>query len=512
MSNANQKVVLGSTPTTYIDVAHVARYKYQVEFDDCYRQRVNNGRRIVDSFIQTKRPFYGTNTGYGDNVHTIISDEDMVLLQVNCIRASACTVGEPFNEEAVRAMMFVMLAQLGMGNSGIHLDTMELVRTFLNKGLYPYVPQHGSVGYLNAEAHIALTFMGEGKLYDQGQFRPAAEVLAKHNIPTMMPRPKEGLCLTSGTTSVTALSSLAVYDFIMISKTADISAALSIEALASPLMAYDPRLIGIRPHAGQLKTANNLRRMLSDSQIMIKEGSKKVQESLSIRCIPQVHGSVKEALNMAAERLNIELNSTVDNPVVVFEDNIEEVLMGCNCDGTYIGYAADMAAVAAVNIAKMTERRIDRLLNRHVSGLPGFLIKNVGVNNGMMMCQYTAAGIVAEMRIKSHPATVDSIPTCAFQEDYVSMGYNAALKAYESAQLFKYIPAIEIITSMQSYQFHRKEDLSAIARLLAEKSQEIIPYFEADCNFSEYMEDVAAKICEGFFLDIVEEAIGKLEF
>ncbi len=436
----------------------------------------------------------------------------MTLLQINCIRASACTVGEPFGEEIVRAMMFVMLAQLGMGNSGIHLETMELVRTFLNKGLYPYVPKHGSVGYLNAEAHIALTFMGEGKLFDEGKFSPAAEVLKKHNIQSMVPRPKEGLCLTSGTTSVTAITAMAVYDFVQAAKTADISAAMSIEALASPLMAYDARLIELRKHKGQHKTASNLRKMISDSKIMQNAGKDKVQESLSIRCIPQVHGSVKEALNMAVERLNLELNSTVDNPVVVFEDSTEEVLMGCNCDGTYVGYAADMATVAAVNIAKMSERRVDRLLNHRISGLPGFLIKNVGVNNGMMMCQYTAAGIVAEMRIKSHPATVDSIPTCAFQEDYVSMGYNAAVKAYEAAQLFKYIPAIEIITSIQAHQFYQTDDLSAITRLINDKCKGFIPYFEADCNFSEYMEDVAKKISEGFFIDLVENEIGKLDF
>ncbi len=283
-----------------------------------------------------------------------------------------------------------------------------------------------------------------------------------------------------------------MHDAINIAKTSDISGSLTLEVLKGTLMAMDDRLMQARPHEDQKYTADNIRNILSDSEIIERYNGSKVQDALSVRCMPQLHGAAKKLIKDSMKTIEIELNSSVDNPLIFEgEDNDGVALMGCNADGSYVGMAADTLAIAVTNLSKMCERRIDRLVNRHLSGLPAFLNKNAGINNGLMVAQYSAAGILGEMRIASHPATIDNIPTCANQEDYVSMGYNAALKAYECVNLSKYIFAVELICGTQALDFYDNLKPSKATKEIYNTIRDVVPPIENDINLHPCIEEVA---------------------
>ncbi len=326
-------------------------------------------------------------------------------------------------------MMFVMLCHFGSGHTGIRLETLVLIRDMLNAGISPIVPGHGSVGYLTLEGHIGMVMIGEGKATYQGETLDGAEALERAGLKPVVLSSKEGLILLSGTTSVTAFASLAIYDAQTLSLTADIAGSFTLEVLKGTLMAMDERLMAVRPHPDQINTAANIRAILKDSPMLERCRGHRVQDALSIRCMPQLHGPVKKAVKDAQATLAIELNSSVDNPLIFDEEDGGAVaLMGCNADGTYAGMASDNLCIAITDLCKMSNSRIDRLLNSLVSELPAFLNKNADFNNGLMMIQYASAGLQGELRILAHPAVVDNLTTCANQEDYVNMGYNAAKK------------------------------------------------------------------------------------
>ena len=348
-------------------------------------------------------------------------------------------------------MMFVMLCHFGSGHTGIRLETLVLIRDMLNAGISPIVPGHGSVGYLTLEGHIGMVMIGEGKATYQGETLDGAEALERAGLKPVVLSSKEGLILLSGTTSVTAFASLAIYDAQTLSLTADIAGSFTLEVLKGTLMAMDERLMAVRPHPDQINTAANIRAILKDSPMLERCRGHRVQDALSIRCMPQLHGQVKKAVKDAQATLAIELNSSVDNPLIFDEEDGGAVaLMGCNADGTYAGMASDNLCIAITDLCKMSNSRIDRLLNSLVSELPTFLNKNADFNNGLMMIQYASAGLQGELRILAHPAVVDNLTTCANQEDYVNMGYNAAKKAYDSMHLAKYILAAELICDGQA--------------------------------------------------------------
>ena len=343
-------------------------------------------------------------------------------------------------------MMFVMLCHFGSGHTGIRLETLALIRDMLNAGISPIVPGHGSVGYLTLEGHIGMVMIGEGRAAYQGETLDGAEALKRAGLKPVVLSSKEGLILLSGTTSVTAFASLAIYDAQTLSLTADIAGSFTLEVLKGTLMAMDERLMTVRPHPDQINTAANIRAILKNSPMLERYRGHRVQDALSIRCMPQLHDPVKKAVKDAQATLAIELNSSVDNPLIFDEEDGGAVaLMGCNADGTYAGMASDNLCIAITDLCKMSNSRIDRLLNSLVSELPAFLNKNADFNNGLMMIQYASAGLQGELRILAHPAVVDNLTTCANQEDYVNMGYNAAKKAYDSMHLAKYILAAELI-------------------------------------------------------------------
>ncbi len=495
------------------DVINVSRYNYSVGFSEDYVNRVNKCRKYVDKFSREGKAIYGITTGLGDNCDKFINEEDREIIQRNIILSHTCSVGESLQKECVRAMMFVMLVHFGTGHSGIRIETLELIKNLLNSDVTPFVPRHGSVGYLCLEAHIGEVLIGEGKAYYKNELLPSEEIYKRLNLKPIILSSKEGLTIVSGTTSVTALAALAVYDAVNIAKTSDISGSLTLEVLKGTLMAMDDRLMQVRPHEDQKYTADNIRNILSDSEIIEKYKGSRVQDALSVRCMPQLHGAAKKLIKDSFKTVETELNSSVDNPLIFDGENDEgTALMGCNADGSYVGMAADTLAIAVTNLSKMCERRIDRLVNRHLSGLPAFLNREAGLNSGLMVAQYSAAGILGEMRIASHPATIDNIPTCANQEDYVSMGYNAALKAYECVNLSKYIFAIELICGTQALDFYDDLRPSRATKELYNTIRNVFPSIENDINLHPCIEEVAALIKNEKINECVEKVIGKLKF
>ncbi|PAB56211.1 HAL/PAL/TAL family ammonia-lyase [Anaeromicrobium sediminis] len=507
-----EKVILGGR-LTIEEVVAIARYNKKVEFSKEYINRVIECRKLVDKFSDEERVVYGITTGLGDNCRKFISKEDREIVQINNLRSHATSVGEPLNRECVRAIMVAMIQQLGSGYTGIRLETVDKIRELLNAGVTPFAPRHGSVGYLDIEAHIALVIVGEGKAYYEGELLSGAEALRRADIEPTVIRSKEGLSLVSGTSCVTGLTSLSIYDAMIIGKTNDIAGAMSLEVLKGTLMAMDERLMDVRPHPNQSATGYNIRTILNDSEIIEKYKGYRVQDALSLRCIPQLHGAAKKTIADGKVTIDIELNSSVDNPHLFSTNDGDGIaIMGCNADATYVGMAADTICISMCNMAKMSERRLDRMVNRYVSELPAFLNSNPGLNNGLMIPQYAAAGIVGEIRLLTHPATVDNVPTCALQEDYVSMGYNAALKAYKCMELARYVTAIEIMNAVQAQDFYNDLKPATATRAVYDLVRKEVAFLENDRNMHPDMEYIADMIKEGHIISVVENIVGTLEF
>ncbi len=507
----NKQTIVINGHISLEDLVAVSRYNATVEFSKAFTERVIKCRTFVDEFSKAEQPIYGITTGLGDNVKKFISVEDRKIIQQNHLRSHATSVGEPANDEIVRAIMFVMLCQLGHGYSGIRIETLEQIKKLLNHNIIPYVPMHGSVGYLSLEAHIALVLTGEGKAYVDKKLMSGKDALNIKKLSKIEIESKEGLSLVSGTTSVTGIGALALYDAIQVSKTADISASISLESLKGTLMAFDDRIMRVRPHEDQVNTASNVRRLLSGSEIVQKYDGYRVQDALSLRCIPQLHGASKRQLKDALEVIEIELNASCDNPLIFEEEDAAVALMGCNADGSYVGMSMDALNIAITGLGKMSERRTDRLLNSHVSELPAFLVNNPGLNNGLMISQYTSAGLVAQMRLHAHPATIDNNITCAVQEDYISMGFNASMQAYKNVGFLKYIIATELFTGLQAKDFYEEKSSECLEKLRKEVRVHV-PFIKEDCNMSDYIEQLAVMIQEGEILDTVESLVGPLDF
>ncbi|SHI49038.1 histidine ammonia-lyase [Dethiosulfatibacter aminovorans DSM 17477] len=508
--NDIREVTLGSN-ITLNEIVAVARYGAKVHFSKEYVDRVNRYRGFVEAFAENNERVYGITTGLGDNVKITIDREKRKDINRNHLRAHATSVGEPATRESVRAMMIVMLSHMGNGHAAVSLNTLTQLKDMLNNGITPFVPKNGSVGYLTLESHIALVMLGEGRAYVDSVLVDGDEALKLKGMKSIEADIKEGLSLVSGTTSVTAFGALALYDAIQLAKTADISAAMSLEVLKGTMMAFDERIMKARPHVDQYNTASNVRSILEGSEIVKKYEGYRVQDALSLRCIPQLHGAAKKLINDAKTTMDIELNSSVDNPLIFEEEGRGISLMGCNADGSYVGMSMDSINIAAANLGKMAERRTHRMVNSHVSELPPFLIEDPGFNNGFMMAQYTSAGLVGQMRLKSHPATIDNNITCANQEDYLSMGYNASLQAYENMAHLKYILAIEIFHSVQAGDFYEESSSKGIERIRSLVRKEV-PFITEDCNMNPYIEYISSLIEDGTIVRTLEDETGEMLF
>jgi histidine ammonia-lyase len=506
-----KKVVLGNKIGIEEFVA-VVRYGAKVEFSDEYCQRVKKSRKLLEQWIQEGRIMYGVNTGFGALCNQLITQEETMHLQKNILLSHATSVGSPLTEEEVRATLLVILQNLGQGYSGVRLEILEMYRQFLNFKLTPFAPREGSVGYLSPEAHMALVLIGEGQAYLEGKLLPAQEALSRIGLKPIVLTAKEGLALISGTTSTTGMGALALYDMLKAAVAADIIGAMTLEVLKGTKRAFDERLMSVRPHPEQMNTANNIRKILEDSMIAEHSINYRLQDALSLRCIPQLHGAAKKTLNDALKVIEIEMNSCCDNPILWTGEGDEDVISGGNADSSYVGIEMDSACIAATAIAKMSERRNNRLINGQLSGYPSFLISRAGLNSGLMVPQYTQAGLLNDMKILSYPATVDNIPTCADQEDYVSMGYNAAKKAQEVATKLEYVLAIELLSVYCAHQFV-EDGLSpgAASKAVLEYISHIVPSIEVDTYLYPYINSLKDFIHSGEIIECVQEKIGKLQ-
>ena len=491
ISKASQikEVCIGREPLPLEEFIAAARYGAKVRFSKEYIERVVRSRRLVEKILDENRVVYGLTTGFGDNVRTIIPQDEAVQLQYNILRSHAVSVGEAMPEEGVRAIWLMQLLSLGMGYSGIRFEMLELIAKCLNAGVYPFAPRYGSVQALVIEAQMNLVLIGEGKAWYNGELLDgcealeraglapltpsckeglcltngsnsatalAAEALERAGLAPLTPSCKEGLCLTNGSNSATALAALALYNTIIAVQTADIAAAMSYEALKGNILACDERLHSLKEHPDQSLCADNIRRLLSDSGIIRENKGKRVQDPLVLRSVPQMHGAVKCYIKDAGLDIMEEMASCSDNPILWPEGDDGVALMGANFDSTFSSGGADIISIAAANLAKLLERRIDKLTNRNFSGYPAFLAENPGVDNGYMIIQYTAAGLVNEIRGLALPATADSIPTCANWEDPVSMGLLASQKAWDISQKLQYIVAIELMVTSRAFDIFKE--------------------------------------------------------
>lgn len=493
------------------ELVAIARYGAKVEFSEAYKARVTKSRGLVEKWIDEGRVMYGITTGFGALCTQIITPEETAKLQKNIVLSHSTSVGDPMNIEEVRATMLMVLQNVGQGYCGARLETMEMYRQFLNVGLTPFAPKEGSVGYLSPEAHMAMVLIGEGKAYFEGQLLSSKEALQKAGLEPTVLSSKEGLVLVSGTTGVTALGALALYDMLNASKSADIIGAMTLEVLKGTTRAFDARLMSVRPHEDQGNTAENVRNILGDSQIAKQYRDYRLQDALSIRCIPQLHGAAKKTLKDALKTIETEMNSCCDNPIIWHDGEDGEAISGCNADSSYVGLEMDSACIAATMLAKMSERRNNRLVDGSLSEYPWFLIKNPGLNSGLMIPQYTQAGLLNDMKILSHPASVDGIPTCGNQEDYVGMGYNASKKARQIAEKLEYILAIELLSIYQAHQFMEQELLPGSAsKAVLEEIARTVPIMEEDMYLYPHINTLRELLHTGSLIELVEQKAGRL--
>ena len=434
------------------DLVRVARENEVVEVAGESRIRMERSRAVIEDRLREGVAVYGVNTGFGKFSDVVIGDRDLALLQRHLIVSCCVGVGEPFAVEVVRAMLLLRANSLAAGDSGVRPLVVDGLVAMLNGGVHPIVPQKGSVGAsgdLAPLAHLALVLMGEGRALYGGEVMDGASALQRAGITPVVLQAKEGLSLCNGTQAMTALGALAVHDAQRLADTADIVGALSAEALRAVVAAFDERIQRSRPHAGQVTSARHLRRLLRDSPAIAESARERVQDAYALRCMPQVHGASRDAIGYVRGVVETEMNSVTDNPLVYPDEG--DVLSGGNFHGQPVALVMDFLGIALAELASISERRTERLLNPALNmGLPAFLTEAGGLNDGLMVAQYTAAALVSENKGLAHPASVDSIPTCANQEDHVSMGTIAARQAREILGNAQVVLAIELLCACQA--------------------------------------------------------------
>ncbi len=481
----------------------------RVMLSETAKARVNRAAQAVDRLLARGEIAYGITTGFGAFKDRLIPPDEVETLQRNIIMSHAVGVGDPFDLPTTRAIMLIRANTLARGYSGIRLGTLQLLLDMLNAGVHPLIPQKGSLGAsgdLAPLAHMSLVLMGEGEAAYRGQQLTGIEALRRAGLQPVTLAAKEGLALTNGTAVMCALGALETYHARLLSRVADVAGCLSLEALHGTPLAFDDRIHQLRPYPRQLNCAAYLRAVLVGSEFTRHHDPTNVQDAYTLRCIPQVHGAVRDAIAYAWWAIEIELNSVTDNPLIFVDGDSEEitVLSGGNFHGEPLAIAMDYLSMAMTEMGNISERRIMRLTdqasNAHV--LPAFLTKYGGLNSGFMITQYTAAALATENKVLSHPASVDTIPTSANVEDHVSMGCTAALQTRQINQNVEHILAIELMAAAQGVDF-RKEKLGQTAKL-GQGTQPAynlirlhVPFLEKDAIMYSYLEATRKLISSG---------------
>ncbi len=506
--------MIGAEAVTPDDVTEVARQHRPAVLAPAAVEAINRSHQLATRLAQGDTPVYGLSTGFGALADRYIDPVGRVALQTSLVRSHAATAGDLVDAEVVRGMMLLRARTLASGYSGAKLAVVQGLLDLVNAGITPAVRQHGSLGCsgdLAPLAHVALVLIGEGEVVDgTGALVPAADALAAEGLAPLVLGAKEGLALTNGTDGIQAMLCLTCHDLRRLFRTAEVAAAMSVEALLGTDQAFLPELISLRSHPGQGASARNLMALLAGSEVVAshRHGDARVQDAYSLRCAPQVLGAARDSLDHACSVVARELSSAIDNPVVLTDGRV----MSCgNFHGAPLGYVADFMAIAAADVGSMAERRTDRLLDpARSNGLPPFLAADPGVDSGLMLAQYTSAALVADCRRLAMPASVDNIPTSAMQEDHVSMAWAAAAKLRQAVANLVQVVAIELMTAARALELRPHRPAPATAAVMA-GLRDHVPGFGPDRYMAPEIEGTSRLVASGEVLGWAESACGPLQ-
>ena len=514
-SNSSKKVTLSTSGLTFEDVIAVARHGAQAELSQSAIEAMNSSRKYIEEYAAGGIPVYGVSTGFGALANRHIDVEDRVQLQKSLIRSHAAGVGPAIEREVVRALMFLRLRTMASGRTGVRVKLAQTYVDFLNKGITPVVPEFGSLGCsgdLAPLSHCALALMGEGRVHDaNGVEMPTIQALDAAGITPIELEAKEGLALINGTDGMLGMLIMACSDLADLCAVADITTAMSIEGLLGTDRVFAPDLHApLRPQVGQAISAANIYAMLKNSGIVAshRENDSRVQDAYSLRCAPQVNGAVRDTVSYASTIAQRELASNIDNPVVLPDGRVES---NGNFHGAPVGYVLDFLAIAATDLGSMAERRTDRALDQHRSaGLPPFLAHDPGVDSGLMIAQYTQAGLVSENKRLASPASVDSIPSSAMQEDHVSMGWSAARKLRKVVDNLTRILAIELVTAARAIELRTGLTPSPATARVVKELRTQVPGVGPDRFLSPELEAATTLVHSGAILSAAREVVKEL--
>jgi len=507
------RILIDGGPLTRADVIAVARDGASVATGPRLAERMAPARDVVQHAVDSGEVVYGITTGFGALASTHIGRDQTEALQYNLIRSHAAGVGEPLPDIMVRAMLLLRARTLAHGHSGVRPEIVERMIEMLNAGMLPLVPSQGSVGAsgdLAPFAHLALPLIGEGKVRWNGQVLPAAEALATAGLEPLRLHTKEGLSLLNGTEGMTAMGILAHDQANRLLMAADIACALTVEAVLGSARPFRPEVHALRPHPGQVRSARRIAALLEGSEIGASHAddfNHAVQDAYSLRCAPQVHGAVADTLDHMERVLDIEMGSVVDNPIVFPETG--EVVSAGNFHGQPLAFVLDFCAIAVTELGSISERRTDRMLDpTRSAGLPAFLSPDPGVNSGYMISQYTQAALVAENRVLSHPASVESIPTSGMQEDHVSMGWGAGRKLFPILDNTRRVLAVEMLCAAQGLEYRKPLRPAPGTAAVVALIREHVPPLTEDRPLADEIETLAGLIGSGEIETVVSEHTG----
>ena len=509
-------IFLDKERITNDDLVAVARHNAFADFSSEGEARVEKTSALIRRWITEEKVIYGITTGFGALCNVTIPEQDTRQLQENIFMSHAAGVGNPLPREVVRGIMALRVHDLSLGYSGCRMKTIRHLLTLLNKDVTPVIPEKGSVGSsgdLAPTAHLGLVLIGQGEAVYNGQRQPGSDILRQIGLEPLKLEGGEGLALINGTQVMTAIGVLVVNDAVRLSKTADIACAMSLEVLMGSNSEFDPRIHQVRPHPGQIATADNILKLIKASDLIgSHKGCTRVQDAYTLRCSPQIHGASKDAVAHAMRVIDIEINSTTTNPLI-FADT-EEVRLGGNFHGQPVAMAADYLSMGIAELGSVSERRIERLVNPQLSDLPAFLVKNGGLNSGYMIAQYAAAALVSENKVLAHPACVDSIPTSANKEDHVSMGAIAIRQSREILENVENVAAIELLCAAQAYDLITEEKpmcWGVGTRAAYKVIRRHVPYLDKDRELYRDIETMVKVLRSGEIVEAAEKAVGPLK-
>lgn len=504
-------IVLDGKSLTLEQLEEVARGRKEVSVAEQAKKGIRSSRALVEKLVQEQKPLYGVTTGVGMLEKESIPRDKIEELQVNLILSHAAGVGDPLPDDAVRGAMLLRLNVFARGHSGVRLEVCELLKDMLNRGVHPLVPEKGSVGAsgdLAPLAHIALVMMGGGEVLYEGKRLEGGKALRRAGLSPIAPKAKEGVALLNGPQVTTSIGSLVLLDSERLTKVADIAGAMSLDALKGSTQPFDERIHQLRPYRGAINTASNVKKLLDGSEIRESHlECPRVQDAYSLRCIPQVCGGVRELLRWVRAIFEIEINSASDNPLLFPETG--EVLSGGSFHGQPLALALDSLATGLAVLASISERRTARLMDPKLSGLPPFLTEVAGISSGYMSAQVTAASLVSENKILAHPASSDSIPTSANQEDFVPMATSAGRKAREIYGNAERVVAIELLCGSQGIDLHHPLRTSPVLQAVHGRVRRDVPKLVKDREIYKDIEKMVELVSSGEVLKAAEETLGE---